>query len=70
VKNILRNLVSKVARRLAPRNRRQSQTNPKETTDNNNTDVDQSQTHNVRRGGRGRRGGRPGNGYFMDQGNI
>jgi hypothetical protein len=61
-------LVAKVTRRLAPRNRRRSRANTKEAGENN-TDVEQSQPHNARRGGRGRRGGnRPGNGYFIEQG--
>ncbi len=78
VKYVVRNMVSKVARRLAPRNRRRSQTNNKEAGANNdnqqqenqdNNDVEQSQTQYPRRGrGRGRRGGHPGGGYFMEHG--
>jgi len=72
-------MVIKVARRLAPRNRRRSKTNNKEANGNNdnqqqdnqdNGDIDQSQPRNARRGGRGRRGGYSGGGYFMDQGRI
>jgi len=70
-------MVIKVARRLAPRNRRRSKTNNKEASGNNdnqqdnqdNGDIDQSQPRNARRG-RGRRGGYSGGGYFMDQGRI
>lgn len=76
-------MVIKVARRLAPRNRRQSRNNNKEVVANNdnqqqdnqeNGDVDQSQQRYLR-GGRGRgrgrgRGGYPGGGYFMEQGYI
>jgi hypothetical protein len=69
-------MVSKVARRLAPRHPRRSQTNNKEGGGNNdnqqdnqdNQDVDHPQTGYPRRG-RGRRGGRPG-GYFMEQSKI
>jgi len=75
VKNLLRGLVFKVARRVAPRNRPRSRANIKEATDTNNpkTDVEQSQTKNsARRGGRGRRTAgtahRQGNGYFIEQG--
>jgi hypothetical protein len=69
-------MVSKVARRLAPRNRRRDQINNKEGGANNdnqqqdnqdNNDVEQSQTRFPRRG-RGQRGGRQGGGYFMEQG--
>jgi len=78
IKYVVRNMVSKVARRLAPRNRRRSQTNNKEAGANNdnqqqdnqdNNDVDQSQPRYPRRG-RGWRGGYPGGGYFMEQGKI
>ena len=57
----------KVVRRSAPRNRRRSRANTKDAAENN-TDVEQSQIQNVGRGGRRRRGGRPGNGYFLEQG--
>ncbi len=67
VKNVVRNLVNKVVRRLAPRNRRRSRANTKEVNENN-TDIEQSQKLNARRGGRGRRGGQLGNGYFIEQG--
>jgi hypothetical protein len=66
----MRRLVNKVVRRLAPRNRRRSRANTKEAPENNNTEVEQSQPRNARRGGRGGRGNnRPGNGYFIEQGN-
>ena len=58
-------MVSKVARRLAPRNRRNSRVNIKDNAENK-TDVEQSQPRNARRGGRGR----PGNGYFIERGKI
>jgi len=60
-------MVNKVARRLAPRNRQGIRVNTKEAVENN-TDVEQTQTGNVHRGGRRRRGGRPGKGYFIEQG--
>ena len=74
MKNVVRNLVLKVSRRLAPRNRRRSRNNAKEGATNNdnqqqdnqdNNDVDQRQP----RRGRGRRGGnRPDSGYYMQPG--
>lgn len=77
VKNVVRNLVLKVSRRLAPKHRRRSRTNAKEGGTNNdnqqqdnqeNNDVDQQQPRQPRRG-RGRRGGnRPDSGYYMQPG--
>jgi hypothetical protein len=76
VKYVLRSVVSKVARRLAPRNRQKNQNNNKDADANNdnqqqenqeNNGVDQSQPRQPRRG-RGR-GGRQG-GYFIEQGKI
>lgn len=68
IKYLLRSMVGKVARRLAPRRRTQSRANAKDANENT-TDVEQSQTHNIGRGKRHRRGGnRSGNGYFIEQG--
>ena len=80
VKNVVRRLVIKVARRLTPKNARRNRNQPKEAgtgtnenqeQDNNeNREVGQNESRPPRRG-RGRRGGRPGNnGYFMDPGKI
>ncbi|CAF4446781.1 unnamed protein product [Rotaria socialis] len=73
VKNVLRFMVNKVARRLAPRYRRQSHQNKKDATDNATTDVEKPQTRTTsgrrgRRGGGGGGGRLPGNGYFMEHG--
>ncbi|CAF5043393.1 unnamed protein product, partial [Rotaria magnacalcarata] len=70
VKNVLRFMVNKVARRLAPRYRRQSHQNKKEAKDNATTDVEKPQTRttSAQRGRRGGGGRRPGNGYFMENG--
>jgi hypothetical protein len=65
VKNVVRSIVNKVVHRLAPRNRRKSQLNTKDASENK-TDVERSQPRNVRRGGRGQSG----NGYLIDQGKI
>jgi hypothetical protein len=67
VKDVLRRLVNKVAHRSATRNRQRSRANTKDATENH-ADVEQSQTSTARRGGRVRRGGRPSNGYFIEQG--
>lgn len=69
MKTLVRSLVNKVARRLAPRYRKRSQANPKETTENNPVDGEQKppQPRNPRRG----RGARHrGNGYFIEHGKI
>jgi hypothetical protein len=65
VKYLLRSMVNKVARRLAPRNRHRIRANTKEAVENTNI-VDESQPRAARRGGR--RGVRPGNDYFIEQG--
>lgn len=60
-------MVIKVARRMGPRNRQRSRPNTKETAENNTTDAEKSQSR-PNTAQRGRRGGRPGNGYFVDRG--
>jgi hypothetical protein len=68
-------MVSKVARRLAPK-RQRSRTNNKEGGPDNdnqqqdNTDVDRPQSGYPRRGRGGRGGGRPRGGYFMEHSKI
>ena len=77
MKSVVRKMVMKVSRRLAPRNRRRSRTNNKEGGANNDNqqdnqddgNVDQSQTHFARRG-RNRRGGYSAGGYFIEPGKI
>ena len=64
-------MVSKVARRVAPRNRQRSRANTKEGAENtNNTTVEQSESRNARRTRRGKRNGRSDNGYFVEQGEL
>ncbi|CAF4814369.1 unnamed protein product [Rotaria sp. Silwood1] len=71
VKNVVRYMVNKVCRRLAPRYRRRSRAYTKETITNNNninknTDVEKPQINNAQRGRHS--GRRRGNGYFIEQG--
>ena len=65
MKNVVRSMVNKVARRVAPRHRRRSHANAKEVNDKNNIDIEQSRPSSARRG---RRSGRPGSGYFIEPG--
>jgi hypothetical protein len=80
VKILLRNLVTKVARRLQPKNSRRNRNNGKEAVhnddpnqqdqhDQDSKDVDQAHSQQTRRG-RGRRGGRNDGGYYMDPGEF
>lgn len=69
VKSVLNSIVNRVVRRSTLRNRPRKRTATKDATENAAA-AEQVQTRSARRGGKGRRGGRTDNGYFLEQGTV